>query len=222
MSSPRLPRTLGSAHLPLREVVAAEMRRLILDGELAPGEHLIEDRLAEQLGVSRNPVREAIRVLGAEGFIEVSARRGAFVARMSAQDATDLFQVRLALEPLGARLAAQAAGPSEIQKLTGILDRARKATDDGNLDVLADLNTEFHAQIFQTSGNSYLANIGVPMVKRAQWLFRQSAPYRAPHSWQEHQILVGAIEAADEELAETQARLHVLAARASARRPNGN
>ena len=67
--------TLGSSHLPLRDVVATELRRQILDGTLRQGERLIEDRLAEQLGVSRNPIREALRMLEAEGFLDVTARR---------------------------------------------------------------------------------------------------------------------------------------------------
>jgi DNA-binding GntR family transcriptional regulator len=215
MSASSSPDTLGAAHLPLRDVVATELRRLILSGELAPGERLIEDRLAQQLGVSRNPVREAIRVLSAEGFIEVTARRGTFVASMSAVEATNLFEVRLALEPLGARLAARSGTLEQLGELAGILDRARAATDAGNLDSLAELNTEFHSQVFQMTANSYLIGMAIPMVKRAQWLFRHSAANRAPHSWTEHQDLIEAIRAGDEELAESEARHHVLAARAS-------
>jgi DNA-binding GntR family transcriptional regulator len=103
--------TVGSSHRPLRDVVATEMRRLILDGTLQPGERLIEDRLAEQLGVSRNPVREAIRVLEAEGFLDVTARRGSFVATLSAKQAADLFEIRLALEPLAAPHRADEGDP---------------------------------------------------------------------------------------------------------------
>lgn len=209
------PVLLGSAHLPLRDVVATEMRRQILSGELAPGDRLIEERLAEQLGVSRNPVREAIRVLTAEGFIEVTARRGAFVANMSADEAANLFDVRLALEPLGARLAARCVTEATVVTLTTILDAARVATDDSNLDALSDLNTDFHSQVFMIGGNDYLASLATPMVKRSQWMFRHSAAHRAPHSWTEHQGLIGAIRDGDEELAESEARNHVLAARAS-------
>jgi len=88
---------VGRSHQPLRDLVATELRRLILDGTLRPGERLTEDRLAEQLGVSRNPIREAIRLLEGEGFLDVTARRGAFVATLSSSQAADLFEVRLAL-----------------------------------------------------------------------------------------------------------------------------
>jgi DNA-binding GntR family transcriptional regulator len=211
----RIPPSLGDAHLPLRDVVATEMRRMILDGVVRPGERLIEDRIAEQLGVSRNPVREAIRMLESEGFIEVVSRRGAFVASMSTSEAADLFEVRLALEPLGARLAARTAGATAAPGLGRILELAREATAAHDLDALSDLNTDFHATVFTLSDNAYLAAIAKPMVKRAQWLFRHSASVRAPHSWREHQGLLEAIVAGDEDMAESEARRHVLAARAS-------
>src|ERR1700732_386053 len=102
--------TLGRTHLPLRDVVATELRRRILDGTLGQGERLIEDRLAEQLGVSRNPIREALRMLEAEGFLDVTARRGCFVATLSGDQADDLFEVRLAVEPLGGPARGRGAG----------------------------------------------------------------------------------------------------------------
>ncbi|MET3805556.1 DNA-binding GntR family transcriptional regulator [Nakamurella sp. UYEF19] len=217
MTATNASNTLGSSHLPLREVVAAEMRRMILGGELLPGERLIEDRLAERLDVSRNPIREAMRVLSTEGFLEVTARRGAFVASMSAQEAENLFDVRLALEPLSARLASVQITKVGIKRLEEIQSRAKKAYAKTDLDALADLNTEFHTCVFELSENTYLAGIGAPMVKRSQWLFRHSASDRAPQSWAEHQGLIHAIASGDGDLSETEARRHVLAARASYR-----
>ncbi|WP_127930794.1 GntR family transcriptional regulator [Nonomuraea polychroma] len=99
--------TLGAAHRTLRDEVTGELRRRILSGELAQGERLVEDRLAALLGVSRNPVRESIRVLAAEGFIDVTPRLGATVARLSADQGEELFDVRMAVEGLAARLAAR-------------------------------------------------------------------------------------------------------------------
>lgn len=217
MTSTSLAQTPGAAHLPLRDVVAAEIRRMILGGELSPGERLIEGQLAARLGVSRNPIREAMRVLGSEGFLEVTARRGAFVASMSGPEAEDLFDVRLALEPLSARLASQRIQPSGLARLVEIQDRALTAKTIGDLDALADLNTEFHTCVFQLSDNTYLAGIGSPMVKRSQWVFRHGASGRAPQSWAEHQVLITAIASGDGELSEVEARRHVLAARTSFR-----
>src|SRR5258706_16187640 len=119
---PSIPaESVGRAHLPLRDLVATELRRLILDGTLPPGERLIEDRLAELFGVSRNPIREAIRMLEAEGFPDVTPRRGSFVARLDASQAGDLFEVRVALEPLGARLAAGKVSEEHTSRMKQIL-----------------------------------------------------------------------------------------------------
>lgn len=213
MVVPEASLRLADLHPPLRDVVAGELRRLILSGELAPGSRLVEDRLAEQLGVSRNPIREAIRVLAPEGFIEVMPRRGACVARLSVLDAENLFDVRMALEPVGARLAARRASPEGCERLRQILGQAREATEAGQLDLLADLNSDFHGTVVQVGGNDYLTGLAEPMIKRAQWLFRHNAATRAPHSWLEHQELLEAIASGDEEAAEAEARRHVLAAR---------
>jgi len=212
--SPRpAPSTIGAAHRPLREVVAAELRRLILDGTLEPGERLVEDRLAELLGVSRNPVREAIRSLEAEGFIDVAARRGAFVATLSERQAVDLFAVRLALEPLGARLAAENVRPEPVARMRELLDRAQTLADHGDPDVLSDLHSELHSVIFEMSDNAYLTAIAIPMVKRGQWLLRQSSPLQDPGAWSEHHGLIAAIADGDADLAEAEARHHVLSVR---------
>jgi DNA-binding GntR family transcriptional regulator len=205
--------SVGSAHLPLRDLVATELRRLILDGTLRPGERLIEDRLAELLGVSRNPIREAIRMLEAEGFLDVTARRGSFVATLSASQATDLFEVRLALEPLGARLAAAQPSGSHTGRMKQILAAVQTSPDSFELDTLSELHTELHALIFEMTGNSYLIAMAIPMVKRGQWLLRQSSPLRLPEAWSEHHWLIAAIESGDPELAEAAARHHVLSVR---------
>jgi DNA-binding GntR family transcriptional regulator len=215
------PILVGDGHRPLRDVVAAELRRLILAGSLPPGERLVEDRLAQQLGVSRNPIREAMRVLEAEGFLDVTARRGAFVAKLSAQQAEDLFQVRLALEPLGARLAASVDNPETalITRAWAILELVGESGPDQDLDALSTLHTELHSLIFELTRNDYLIALAIPMVKRGQWLLRQSAPLQNPAAWAEHHGLIAAIAAGDPDLAEAAARHHVLSVR-NALRPH--
>jgi DNA-binding GntR family transcriptional regulator len=210
--------SVGSAHLPLRDLVATELRRLILDGTLPPGERLIEDRLAELLGVSRNPIREAIRMLEAEGFLDVTARRGSFVATLDASQAGDLFEVRLALEPLGARLAARQAhagqnGEAHTSRMKQILADVQTSPNSYGLDTLAEMHTELHSLIFELTGNSYLIAMAIPMVKRGQWLLRQAAPLREPDAWSEHHWLIAAIESGDPQLAEAAGRHHVLSVR---------
>ena len=209
--------TIGTAHQPLRSLVRDELRRLVITGELAPGTRIVEDRLAERLGVSRNPVREALQALAGEGFVELLPRRGAVVAQVTAEQAEDLFDVRTALEPLAARLAARRADPDGVDRLRDVLRRARDATDLGELDLLATYNTQFHSLVVELSGNDYLSLLVAPMARRVQWVFRTSAATRAPHSWTEHEELLRAIASGDEEYAEAVARSHVAAARASYR-----
>jgi DNA-binding GntR family transcriptional regulator len=209
----------------LRDLAATEIRRLILDGTLRQGERLVEDRLAEQLGVSRNPVREALRMLEAEGFVDTTARRGCFVATLSAEHAADLFEVRLAVEPLGARLAAREAGRSPdtcrgyVARMKEILAEAQTSPGEHALDLLSELHTELHSLIFEMTRNSYLIAIAIPMVKRGQWLLRQSAPLRTPSAWSQHHGLISAIEAGDADLAEAVARHHVLSVRSDLLNP---
>lgn len=208
--------TIGDTHRPLRDKVADELRRRIVDGVYAPGDRLTEDRLAGAFGVSRNPVREAIRVLEAEGWLVAQPRRGAIVAQVSTQDIEDLFDIRLALEVLAARLVAERAGSQAADELDQILARARTAAQAQQLDRLAELNTAFHATICAHSGNALLRGMTESLHTRLQWVYRQSAAERATHSWVEHDMLVAAIRAGDADGAVAAARTHVLNARATA------
>ncbi|WP_214322200.1 GntR family transcriptional regulator [Nonomuraea sediminis] len=207
--------TIGGTHRTLRDEVTAELRRRIMSGELEQGERLVEDRLAAQLGVSRNPVRESIRVLATEGFVEVVPRIGAAVARLSSAEAEELFDVRMAIEGLAARLAARKATPASAARLRRVLEEAKDAVENGHLDAVADLNTAFHRAVGEVAGNSYLNLMMAPMLQRAQWVFSQTAAVRGPHSWTEHVSLCEAIAAGDEDEAQARAIAHVAAARRS-------
>lgn len=208
--------TIGDTHRPLRDKVAAELRRRIVDGMYAPGDRLTEDRLADAFGVSRNPVREAIRMLETEGWLVAQPRRGAIVAQLSVQDVEDLFDIRLSLEVLAARLAAERSGAAAADELDGILRHAREATEAEQLDRLAELNTALHAAICAHSGNAVLHAMMASLHTRLQWVYRRTAAERAGHSWAEHDTLVAAIRAGDADAAGAAARTHVLNARATA------
>lgn len=209
--------SIGTSHQPLRTLVRDELRRLVITGELAPGTRLVEDRLAEQLGVSRNPVREALQTLAGEGFVTLTPRRGAVVSEITAGQAEELFDVRMALEALAARTAARRARPEDVARLQDVLDRAAEATRNDELDLLAALNTEFHDQVVRSGGNDYLGLLVAPMARRVQWVFRASAPQRALSSWHEHEAVLLAIASGDEESAAVLACAHVAAARTSYR-----
>jgi DNA-binding GntR family transcriptional regulator len=212
-----LPGKIGAQHLPLRDQVLAALRKGIISGDYPPGERLTEDRLAEDFGVSRNPVREALRVAEAEGFVVILPRRGAVVASPSSATIDDIFAVRERLEPLAARLAAERATPDDVTTLRAILEQARLATEHQDLRRVAELNSALHLQILQISGNPWLASIAKALYLHVQWVFHMTANTRAPHSWEEHIKLVDAIESGDGDRAETVALSHVGAASAAAR-----
>lgn len=208
--------TIGGQHLPLRDQVLAVLRQRIVHGDYPQGERLTEDRLAEDFGVSRNPVREALRVAEAEGFVIMVPRRGAVVASPDATTIADLFAMRERLETLAARLAAERASPSSVAVLRDLLDDARVATEGVDLARVAELNSAFHLKVIEISGNRWLASIASALYMHVQWVFRIGAAQRAPHSWIEHIRLVDAIEAGDPDAAEAAALAHVVAASAAA------
>jgi DNA-binding GntR family transcriptional regulator len=205
--------TIGADHRPLRDKVVEELRRRIIDCDYAPGHRLTADRLADDFGVSRNPVREAIRVLEREGFLIAHPRRGAVVASVSYQDVENLFEVRLSLEVLAAQLAAERSDTEGAAVLRGLIaDAARPST----VSELASLNSTFHGEICRLSGNALLIGIMESLRDRLQWIYRQSAIERAPHSWAEHEALAAAIIDGDAESAAHAAHTHVMAAREAA------
>jgi DNA-binding GntR family transcriptional regulator len=207
-----LPGKIGARHQPLRDEVLAALRNAIIRGDYPPGERLTEDRLAEDFGVSRNPVREALRVAEAEGFVVILPRRGAVVASPSSAAINDIFAVRERLEPLAARLAAERATSADLVQLRVLLESARLATERNNLHQVAELNSALHLQILHISGNPWLSSIAKALYLHVEWIFRMSAKERAPHSWEEHIRLVEAIESGDGNRAEMVALSHVAAA----------
>jgi DNA-binding GntR family transcriptional regulator len=212
MTTIESPYKIGSQHLALREAVLTELRRRILNGEYAPGERLTEDRLAADFGVSRNPVREALRVAQTDGLVDTLPRRGAVVATPDVAAVSDLFAVRRSLEMVAARLAAERATEQDVAELRSLIEEARVATDRDDLGRVAELNTELHLRVIAISGNRWLTSISSSLYLHVHWIFRAGAASRAPHSWHEHARLVDEIESGDAERAEAAASAHVDAA----------
>jgi DNA-binding GntR family transcriptional regulator len=212
-------RTIGGDHLALRDQVLAELRRRIVDGDYAQGERLTENRLAEDFGVSRNPVREALRVVETEGFVQILPRRGAVVATLDETTVRDLFSVRERLVTLAAGLAAERATPDDIARLRALLEDASAATEAKDFDRVAELNSALHLAVIEISGNRWLASLSSAMYHHVHWVFRVGAAQRAPHSWEEHIRVVDAIAAGDRAAAAKAAREHVEAAAAAALDP---
>ena len=127
MPSPAERAPLGMLHIPLRDQVRDELRRRIADGRLQPGSKMVERELAEEFGVSRVPVREALRTLETEGFVQVVPRKGVVVRHLSRRDVEELFDVREALEFLATRLATEKATNEELAALRHILAEGEEA-----------------------------------------------------------------------------------------------
>lgn len=187
----------SASGLPLHERVANRLREEIIKGWRSPGTPLGEVEIAAELGVSRNPVREAIRVLEAEGFVLSRPSRGAVVARLEEEEARGILEVRAVLETLLARSAAERRTDEQVASLRQIVHSAQTAMSSGDFDRLAPLNTEFHDGIGAASGNLVARSIVSGLMQKVAWMYSVDIGNRAPHSWREHAELLDAIEARD-------------------------
>jgi DNA-binding GntR family transcriptional regulator len=201
--------TLGRRHASLSKLAVDELRRSILTGRRKPGDRLVEDRLSEEMGVSRVPIREALRALAAEGLVEVQPRRGASVAGYSSEVARDLVEVRATLEGLNAKLAARHHAPEIVAELREVLARGNQAALAANVDDLVRLNGEFHDKLAIAGGNSILWDIMRTLRERTSLVFAANTARRAEQDWGEHSGILAAVIDGDEELASMLASRHV-------------
>ncbi len=198
-----------SGRASLSRVVGERIRGRILDGSLKPGERLVEDRLSAELGVSRVPVREALRSLSAEGLVTLLPRRGATVVEVTPEDVAELVEVRALLEGLNARLAAQRHDPQIVAQLEDTLQRGNRAAQAGTPEELARLNAEFHERLSEASRNAVLADVMRGLRERTSIAFAINGRARAHDDWQEHAGILAAVIAGDAELAALLATRHV-------------
>lgn len=148
-----------NAYLPLRDVVFNTLREAILKGELKPGERLMELQLAAKLGVSRTPIREAIRMLEQEGLAVTIPRKGAEVAKMTEKDMEDVLQVREALDELAATIACEQITKEELEELKGTMHEFEESTKTKDVKKIAEADVRFHDIIYQATRNPKLVNI---------------------------------------------------------------
>jgi len=193
----------------LSAVVSEQIRGRILDGTLKPGERLVEDRLSAELGVSRVPVREALRGLSAEGLVTLLPHRGATVVEVTPETVTELVEVRALLEGLNARLAAQRHDPEIVAQLEETLARGNEAAKAGTAEELARLNAEFHERLAEASRNSVLSDVMRGLRERTSIAFAINGRKRAREDWEEHAGILAAVIAGDAELAALLANRHV-------------
>ena len=146
-------------YLPLRDVVFQTLRQAILRGELEPGERLMEIHLADRLGVSRTPIREAIRKLELEGLVVMIPRRGAIVASITEKDLKDVLEVRRTLEIMAAEIACDRITPELLEELAQAGEEFRKLKDSDDYTSLAAADVKFHDIIYAATDNQRLISI---------------------------------------------------------------
>ena len=143
-------------YLPLRDVVFKTLRQAILHGELKPGERLMEITLAQRLGVSRTPIREAIRMLELEGLVTMIPRKGAMVAQITEKSLRDVLEVRRALDALSVELACERITEEELNALDAACESVRQAMESKDVTRIASADVDFHNIIFQAADNERL------------------------------------------------------------------
>jgi DNA-binding GntR family transcriptional regulator len=200
---------LGATHEPLTKLVTTALRERILNGEFALGERLVEGRLSEELGVSRMPVREALRELAAEGIVTIEPRRGATVTIYTEEQKRELIEVRATLEALNAKLAARRHDPQQIAELEAILQEGARLMADENPAAVIRQNFRFHEALGKVAGNSVLQDVIGSLRDRTAMLFAPNGSARARQNWQEHAAILRAVIEGDGELAALLAARHV-------------
>lgn len=196
---------------PLRELVFESLREAIISGALPPSERLMEIQLAEEMGVSRTPVREAIRKLELEGLVVMIPRKGAYVAGMSIKDIVDVFEIRGALEGLAAELAAERATDEELETMERYLVKISEEIESGDLSKVVETDTDFHTFIYKASRNARLSQIINNLREQIQ-RFRTTSlsfPGRMKIALEEHRKIVEAVSSRDGELARKLAQEHI-------------
>ena len=190
-------------YLPLRDVVFNTLRQAILRGELKPGERLMEIQLANKLGVSRTPIREAIRKLELEGLVLMIPRKGAEVAEITEKNMRDVLEVRKALEDLAVQLACDKITKEEIEEMKKAAEDFKKILKSKDITEIAEADVRFHDIIYMATDNQKLIQL---LNNLREQMYRYRIEYLKkkecyPQLLNEHQTIIDAIAGHDKELA---------------------
>ena len=190
----------ANEYLPLREVVFNNLRDAILKGQLKPGERLLENHLADKLGVSRTPVREALRMLEQENLVELIPRRGAQVLDISAEDIKNVLEIRSALEVVSVRHACHNMDEEGLKEPRKYNSQFEAAFEEKDYDKVATADEHFHDVIFRAAGNAKL--VGIITNIQAQ-VYRYRMAYLKVYETKtavlnHHRLIIAAIENQDE------------------------
>lgn len=198
-------------YLPLRDVVFKTLRQAILKGELEPGERLMEIQLAERLGVSRTPIREAIRKLELEGLVLMIPRRGAEVAEITEKSMRDVLEVRRALEVLAVSLSCDRISGEQIEALKEVAEEFDRSLTSDDVTRTAEADVHFHDIIYRSTDNQrliqLLSNLGEQMYRyRVEYLKHREFH---PQISREHKELISYLEAGQKGQAEEKIAVHI-------------
>ena len=198
-------------YLPLRDVVFITLREAILKGELEPGERLMEIALAQQLGVSRTPIREAIRKLELEGLVLMAPRKGAVVAEITPKDLKDVLEVRKHLEEMAVKLACEKATEEDLANLKQLHEEFIKTLEQKDLTVIAESDVKFHDIIYSTTDNKRLIQI---LNNLREQMFRYRLEYikdedKRKKVVEEHAQIIKAIESRNVNMAKEYIKEHI-------------
>jgi DNA-binding GntR family transcriptional regulator len=199
-------------HRPLREVVAAEIRAMIVSGEIGPGERLVEDKLAAELGVSRNPVREAIRSLEATGLVDVVPRKGAYACLVDGDDIRQIQELRAAINGWAAELAAARRTDDHLRRMRACIEAGRASSTANDAVRAAEQHREFHLILESAAGNPFIGVVLNPLRHRTEMVFSILLHRRGALAWDEHEQIYNAIADKDPELSRLLAERHILSA----------
>lgn len=194
--------------VPLRQSVYEAILDMIVERSLQPGQHLVENELAVMLGVSRQPVREALQWLKNDGWVELRPGFGAFVHAPTVEEADQLLAVRTMLETESARLAALNATDADLARLRELYAQGMIALESDDLNSLVEANASLHAAISRSSGNQVLVELSAQVDRRVRWYYAPVARHRGRQSWVEHEQLIEAISTHDPEKATEIMRFH--------------
>lgn len=208
------PRT-NSDGLPSSERVYRKLKDMIIDGHIAPGTRLVELSLATQFGVSRTPVREALKRLVDGNLVLADPIRGLVVRTAEAAEVEEVYLVREVLDGLAARLAAQRVTRDDLARLRIILESMREGIRDGRTDVIVNANIAFHDVIYRAAGNQTLSRLGTELSNYVRRFSTEAfaSPARVDAVLREHERVLEAMERGDPEAAERAASEHLRTAR---------
>jgi DNA-binding GntR family transcriptional regulator len=197
---------------PLRHDAYEALRGAILLGRLQPGERVVEAEIARQMGISRGPIREAVRQLEQDGLVEYQPRRGVIVTELTRERVLDAYSVRAELEGFAARLAAERIAPADLEHLAEVLEVMRRHARAHDAEALLQADVAFHKHVCTLAGNRVLLRLWASLGPHAWTLFSvaQLRDYTLEALAERHHLIIEALRTGDPAQAERAATEHIL------------